>query len=307
MKHTKDSHSESTTKSNSRGIASASSNMPIIVLLLLHHAIKTESLASNPQPKNQQPKTSSILRKFRSNIPSSFPFSLPWYEQGLDFSCTGCGKCCRVDGDVWLSPEEIPQIMQVLEDNCDSKDDSLSLKKFREKYVKAEIFAQTNNGSEVEALTSETWMCLKREEGACVFLDPSSNKCGIYDVRPVQCRTYPFWPSLLESPEDWFGEAVLPDDVEITETINEEGGSLGRMRYWSPELGGCEGIGTGGSNGKNNRDIGRDNGEYDIDSQMTQEQVEIVAREEIVEKMKEAKRHWKRFPIKEIKESSWYL
>lgn len=307
MKNTEDSHSESTTKSKSTGITSASSNIPIIVLLLLHHAIKTESLASNPQPKNQQPKTSSILRKLRSNIPSSFPFSLPWYEQGLEFSCTGCGKCCRVDGDVWLSPEEIPQIMQFLEDNFDSNEDFMSLKKFREKYVKAEIFAQTNNDSEEEALTSETWMCLKREEGACVFLDPTSNKCGIYDVRPVQCRTYPFWPSLLESPEDWFDEAVLPDDVEIAETINEDDGSLGQMRYWSPELGGCEGIGTGGSNGQNKRDGGQDNVKDVIASQMAQEQVEIVAREEIVEKMKAAKRHWKRFPINEIKESSWYL
>ena len=39
------------------------------------------------------------------------PFSLPWYEDGLQFDCTGCGKCCKVDGDVWLAPEEVSSIM----------------------------------------------------------------------------------------------------------------------------------------------------------------------------------------------------
>jgi len=28
---------------------------------------------------------------------------------------------------------------------------------------------------------------------ACVFFDESAKNCGIYDVRPQQCRTFPFW------------------------------------------------------------------------------------------------------------------
>ena len=28
---------------------------------------------------------------------------------------------------------------------------------------------------------------------ACVFFDEQSKKCGIYEVRPKQCRTFPFW------------------------------------------------------------------------------------------------------------------
>jgi Fe-S-cluster containining protein len=35
----------------------------------------------------------------------------------------------------------------------------------------------------------------------CIFL--KSGKCKIYDVRPTQCRTWPFWASNLGSPEDW--------------------------------------------------------------------------------------------------------
>lgn len=28
---------------------------------------------------------------------------------------------------------------------------------------------------------------------ACVFFDEKKLQCGIYDVRPMQCRTFPFW------------------------------------------------------------------------------------------------------------------
>ena len=33
----------------------------------------------------------------------------PWWiaEGGVQFDCTGCGKCCKVEGDVWASPEEV--------------------------------------------------------------------------------------------------------------------------------------------------------------------------------------------------------
>lgn len=37
----------------------------------------------------------------------------------------------------------------------------------------------------------------------CVFLDSTTRKCRIYSVRPRQCRTFPFWPALLENHELW--------------------------------------------------------------------------------------------------------
>ena len=30
-----------------------------------------------------------------------------------------------------------------------------------------------------------------------------ARSCQVYDVRPRQCRTWPFWPSNLASPEAW--------------------------------------------------------------------------------------------------------
>ena len=39
--------------------------------------------------------------------------------------------------------------------------------------------------------------------GDCVFFDNGTRKCAVYDYRPRQCRTWPFWDSNLRSPETW--------------------------------------------------------------------------------------------------------
>lgn len=39
--------------------------------------------------------------------------------------------------------------------------------------------------------------------GDCVFFDSATRKCEVYDLRPRQCRTWPFWDSNLKSPETW--------------------------------------------------------------------------------------------------------
>ena len=39
--------------------------------------------------------------------------------------------------------------------------------------------------------------------GDCTFFDPATRRCTIYSVRPIQCRTWPFWRSNLRSPESW--------------------------------------------------------------------------------------------------------
>ena len=40
-----------------------------------------------------------------------------------------------------------------------------------------------------------------RRESHCPFLN--TDGCSIHEVKPTQCRTYPFWPSLVESRESW--------------------------------------------------------------------------------------------------------
>ena len=150
-----------------------------------------------------------------------------------------------------------------------------SITEFRKKYVRAEI--SPTNGDE-----SQSWMCLKRKEGACIFLD-QGGQCSIYAVRPVQCKNYPFWPSLLSDQDAWEDEAVLPDNIDLGDGTND--------RHWSPDLGGCEGIMV----------------EKADETEARPEREGFVDRKEIQSKKKETAQHWKRFPVQEIKESTWYL
>jgi len=51
------------------------------------------------------------------------------------------------------------------------------------------------------------WVRLKSVKGqdgaeACIFLQDDKT-CSIYEARPVQCRTYPFWPRIMKSREAW--------------------------------------------------------------------------------------------------------
>lgn len=44
---------------------------------------------------------------------------------------------------------------------------------------------------------------VERANYDCVFLDPQTRKCRVYEDRPRQCRTWPFWNSNIKSPETW--------------------------------------------------------------------------------------------------------
>jgi len=37
--------------------------------------------------------------------------------------------------------------------------------------------------------------------GGCIFF--KNRKCSIYEARPEQCRTFPYWPELKASYENW--------------------------------------------------------------------------------------------------------
>lgn len=103
----------------------------------------------------------------------------PWYREGLCFSCTGCGGCCTGGpGYVWVSEEEMQTMADFL---------GLSLSAFCRRYTRI-----------VDGRYSLTEM---RDNYDCVFLE--GKRCTIYPVRPIQCRTFPFWPENLVSKEAW--------------------------------------------------------------------------------------------------------
>jgi len=109
---------------------------------------------------------------------SDRPAAGAWFAGGLKFQCTRCGACCRGEpGYVWVARRDIRAIARFLH---------LSRDEFRQQYVR-------------EALGDLSLVELP--DGDCIFW--SSDGCRIYPVRPVQCRTFPFWNEYVQSPRGW--------------------------------------------------------------------------------------------------------
>lgn len=106
-----------------------------------------------------------------------------WYKQGLHFQCAGCGGCCTgAPGYVWLTDEEEKQIAEFL---------GISLEEFEKTYTRM-VYGLRRSLKEIPQSNYD-----------CVFFNSETKQCSIYDVRPAQCRTWPFWDSLLESKNAW--------------------------------------------------------------------------------------------------------
>ncbi len=117
----------------------------------------------------------------------SSPNDKPWYADGLRFSCTSCGNCCTgPPGYVWFTPKEGQQIAKLL-----GLDEEQFLKQYARKIKQRYSLREhkTSRGFD------------------CVFLDRESVSgkavCSIYDARPTQCRTWPFWPENLRTKQAW--------------------------------------------------------------------------------------------------------
>ena len=102
-----------------------------------------------------------------------------WHADGLQFSCHQCNNCCRgaQPGWVYVSPQQIERIARFLE---------LGQRTFTKRFL-----TKDENGKPVLRL---------KPNGDCIFWDDG---CNVYPARPRQCRTFPFWPENLESPEAW--------------------------------------------------------------------------------------------------------
>jgi hypothetical protein len=107
----------------------------------------------------------------------------PWYRDGLRFGCTQCGNCCGgAPGQVWISAHEINRFAAFL---------GLSTDQFTQRHTRR-IGSRTS--------------LLEKPNGDCEFLARDVGgkaRCTVYEVRPRQCRTWPFWSTNLSSPQAW--------------------------------------------------------------------------------------------------------
>ncbi len=102
----------------------------------------------------------------------------PWYAEGLRFECRRCGSCCGgFPGFVWVSDEEADAIARRL---------GIGREEFLREYCKR---------------VGRRWTLREVENFNCVMLEGGG--CSIYDVRPVQCLTFPFWNQNLRTRRAW--------------------------------------------------------------------------------------------------------
>lgn len=98
--------------------------------------------------------------------------------EGLHFTCQpGCTKCCDMDGLVYLNEDDLKKAAKFV---------GMSARKFEAKYVYR---------------TRHQMRFRKPREKQCPFLEEGG--CSIHPAKPTQCRTFPFWPELVEKRAAW--------------------------------------------------------------------------------------------------------
>ena len=89
-------------------------------------------------------------------------------------ACLTCGgRCCTGEsGYIFVNKSEIEDISSFL---------NLSTREFVKEYLYREGFKFSIKERKLE------------DSYECVFYDSATNGCMIYEARPLQCRTFPFW------------------------------------------------------------------------------------------------------------------
>ncbi len=119
-------------------------------------------------------------------------------KSGVRFECQPeCSSCCRISGGyVYLTEEEARKIARFLQ---------IGYEEFLNTFIR-----------EIDHKLA----LYDGEDEACVFLE--DHQCLIYEVRPLQCRTFPFWPENLNNESSW---------AETKELCP----GIGHSRWYSPE------------------------------------------------------------------------
>ena len=105
-----------------------------------------------------------------------------FFSDGLRFDCTRCQRCCRIDtGYVFLSKTDLKNLSKFL---------NLSVREIISRYCREVKIGDISRLSLKEELNFD-----------CVFWKDDGSV--VYSERPLQCRSYPIWPSNVYDDKTW--------------------------------------------------------------------------------------------------------
>ncbi len=97
-----------------------------------------------------------------------------FYSDGIHFECQDCGKCCLSRNEyayVYLTAYDRRRLSDFL--NITTREFTIN-------------FTDKTDG----------YLHLKYPDKDCLFLE--DGRCGVYEARPRQCRSWPFWPENMK-------------------------------------------------------------------------------------------------------------
>lgn len=137
-----------------------------------------------------------------------------WWHDGVRFACQGSGKCCvsrGAHGFVYLTLADRRRLAHAL---------GIPTRQFTREYcVKTDgLFHLRDDGPD------------------CRFLD--DRRCAVYEARPTQCRTWPFWPENMGA-KAWsavaaycpgVGKGAVVPRERIEASLREQRASTARLQ-----------------------------------------------------------------------------
>jgi len=118
----------------------------------------------------------------------------------LDFSCNRCSNCCRNEqGNVYITRKDLANLSSFL---------NLS----KDEFVKQYCRIVTKQDKKILAL-------LEKVNYDCIFWE---NGCIVYQKRPLQCITYPYWPILVENGDHWKYERYRCSGIDKKSSLTIE-------------------------------------------------------------------------------------
>ncbi|MGB0684881.1 MAG: YkgJ family cysteine cluster protein [Planctomycetota bacterium] len=110
------------------------------------------------------------------------------------FDCHRCGHCCRVGhGQVWLQESDLAPMAARLDMEVEA------FLRFHVRQVDGRLSLR------------------EKEDGSCGLLEGVAT-CRVYEERPTQCRSFPFWPAVTDSTAGLAAAAAYCPGIQVLPT-----------------------------------------------------------------------------------------